>query len=74
MILVTWIGVMGLLAAGAGWVILSRLPEVFFQSDNWRSTRKGRISRAIIIGLLVFFSLVVLVGLALLVLPGLETD
>ncbi len=68
MILVTWIGVMGLLAAGAGWVILSRFPEVFFQSDNWRSTSKGRVSRLVIIGLLAFFSVVVLAGVAMLVL------
>jgi hypothetical protein len=74
MILVAWIGVMGLLAAGAGWVILSRFPEVFFQSDNWRSTRKGRIFRVIISGLLVFFSLVVFLGIAMLVLARVKTD
>jgi len=74
MILVAWIGVMGLAATGAGWVILSRFPEVFFQSDNWRSTRKGRISRTIIIWLFVFFSLVVLAGIATLVLFWAKTD
>ncbi|UCG41893.1 MAG: hypothetical protein JSU73_08365 [candidate division WOR-3 bacterium] len=68
MILVAWIGVMGLLAAGAGWVILSRFPEVFFQSDDWRCSRRGRISRAVIVGLLVFFSLVALAGITMLVL------
>ena len=47
---------MGLVAAGAGWVMFSRFPEVFFDSDDWRATRKGRVSRAVIIVLFVLFA------------------
>ena len=50
---------MGLAAAGASWLFLSRFPLVFFNEQRWTDSPGGRRIRVLLIVLLVLFGLVV---------------
>ncbi len=65
-LLVSWIAVMLLAAAGAGWLVLSRFPEVFFGTGDWRQSRRGRAVRRLLLAVMVVSGLAVLVGAGLL--------
>ncbi len=67
MVLLTiWLGVMGLAGTGAAWLFLSRFPEVFFETEDWKATRKGRLARAALVAGLVVSGVVFLVGVGML--------
>lgn len=58
-VLIIWLGVMGLAAVGASWLFLSRFPLVFFNTERWTDSPGGRRARVLLIVLLVLFGLVV---------------
>ncbi len=66
-ILVIWLGLMGLAGMGAVWLLVSRFPEVFFETQNWKATRKGRVVRIVILVGSVLSGLTLLAGIAMLV-------
>jgi hypothetical protein len=61
-VIIIWLGVMGLAAAGASWLFLSRFPLVFFNTQRWTDSAAGRRTRVLLIVLLAAFGLVVLGG------------
>ncbi len=49
LLLTVWIGIMVALALLVAWLLVSRFPEVFFQSRNWRDSAEGRRVRMVLL-------------------------
>lgn len=44
-----WIGIMTVLASLVAWLLVSRFPEVFFQTRNWRDSAEARRLRVVLL-------------------------
>jgi hypothetical protein len=50
---------------GAAWLVLSRFPEVFFQTRDWRTSRKARVIRRLMLVGIALFGCLAAAGLVL---------
>jgi len=67
-LLAVWVALLLLAGAGASRLVLGRFPEVFFGTCEWRSSRRGRILRAVLAAAMVVAGAAALAGTAVLVL------